>query len=148
LSEGRFELSASPRFAALILVLHALAAAAALVALPAPAGGALAAIVVALAGVAAWSRALLRSRRSVRAIEVAGEDVVLELAGGERLQGKAAARRYVTRFAVVVPVGRPAGRTVFVASDMMDGDSFRRLRVWALWGRLSEPAVAAKQLQA
>ena len=148
MSAGRFELSASPRFAALILALHALAAAAAWLALPGPAGGALGLALVLLGAATAWSRALLRSRSSVRAIEVAGEDVVLELAAGARLQGKAAARRYVTRFAVVLPVGRPAARTVLVASDMMGAESFRRLRVWALWGRLSEPAVAAKQLQA
>ena len=148
MSAGRFELSPSPRFAVLIVALHALAAGAAWAALPGLAGGVLGLALVLLGGSAAWSRALLRSPSSVRTIEVAGEEVVLELAGGERLQGKAAARRYVTRFAVVLPVGRPAGRTVLVASDMMDAESFRRLRVWALWGRLSAPAVAAKQLQA
>ncbi|MGE5640862.1 MAG: protein YgfX, partial [Clostridia bacterium] len=143
----RFELSPSPRFAALILLLHALAAAAAWAALPGASGALLALALVALGGAAAWSRAFLRASSSVRAIEVAGEQVVLELAGGARLEGKASARRYVTRFAVVLPVGRPVGRAVLVAGDMMDAESFRRLRVWALWGRLSgTPGVAAKQL--
>ncbi len=148
MSASRFELSASPRFAALIVVLHAFAAAAAWLALPGPAGGALALALVLLGGATAWSRALLRSASSVRAIEVAGDEAMLELARGERVHGKVAARRYVTRFAVALPLGRPAGRTVFIAGDMMDAESFRRLRVWALWGRLSAPAVAAKQLQA
>jgi hypothetical protein len=37
-------------------------------------------------------------------------------------------------------------RTILVTRDMLAGDAFRRLRIWALWGRL--PAVAAKQLPA
>ena len=38
---------------------------------------------------------------------------------------------------------------VLVARDMLDPEMFRRLRVWALWGRVpGGEAVAGKQLQA
>jgi hypothetical protein len=47
---------------------------------------------------------------------------------------------------VTLSLRRPARRTLLVTRDMLHADSFRRLRVWALWGRL--PAVAAKQLPA
>ena len=48
---------------------------------------------------------------------------------------------------------RPVRRTILVSRDMLAGDAFRRLRVWALWGRLpatsgTGAAVAAKQLPA
>ena len=55
------------------------------------------------------------------------------------------ARRYVHRSMVVLLVRRPARRAILITPDMLPGDSFRRLRVWALWGRLP---VAAVQLPA
>jgi hypothetical protein len=55
-----------------------------------------------------------------------------------------AERRYVGRFMVNIPVTRPARRTLVVVPDMLATDSFRRLRVWGVWGKL--PGVAGKQL--
>ena len=108
------------------------------------AGVALAALFLALGMVAAWSRALLRSRSSVRALELDGPRLHLELAGGESLAAEVAARRYVTRFMVTLPIRRPVRRTILVTRDMAGADLFRRLRIWAVWGKL--PVVAPKQL--
>ena len=108
--------------------------------------GVLLALALFLLGLAAaWSRALLRSRSSVRALEIAGESLALELAGGARLAAEAAGRRYVSRLAVTLPLLRPR-RTLLVTADMLPAAEFRRLRIWALWGRL--PGVAAAQLPA
>jgi hypothetical protein len=149
LSALRLVLSPSPRLAALIVVLHAGAAAGALASVPGIAGAALAAALLALGATSAWGRALLRAGGAVRAIEVTGEEIVLELASGARLEGTASSRRYVSRFVVVLLVGAPARRAVLVAGDMLDPEMFRRLRVWALWGRApGRKAVAGKQLQA
>ena len=91
-------------------------------------------------------RALLRSRSSVRVIEIGPSGVVLELAGGERFAVQVDARRYVSRLMVTLPVRRPSRRTLLVTRDMLDGALFRRLRLWAIWGKL--PSVAGKQLPA
>ena len=112
---------------------------------PAVPGGMLAALLVGLGARAAWTRALLRSRSSVRAMELEGTRATLTLAGGKTLVAEVTARRYVSRFVVTFSLRRPA-RSVLVTRDMLDADSFRRLRVWALWGRL--PGVATKQLAA
>ena len=140
----RLELSPSPRLALAILALHGAAAAAASVALPGMAGGLLAAALLALGAASAWSRALLRSSASVRAIELEGASVRLELSGGRRFAAELAERRYVSRLMVTLPVRRPARRTILVTRDMLRDDAFRALRIWALWGKL--PGVAAKQL--
>ena len=58
----------------------------------------------------------------------------------------AAGRRYINRFMLALPVQGPVRRTVLVADDMLGEDSFRVLRIWALWGKL--PQVAAQQLPA
>jgi hypothetical protein len=80
----------------------------------------------------------------VRAIELGAAQPVFELASGERLAAEVAARRYVTRYVVALPLGRPLSRTLLVTADMLGREEFRRLRLWALWNRL--PGVAAKQL--
>jgi hypothetical protein len=45
-----------------------------------------------------------------------------------------------------LPVRRPMRRTILVTGDMLRAEEFRRLRLWALWGRL--PRVAPEQLRA
>lgn len=142
----RFEFSPSPVLAAAIVALHAGAAASVALVLPGPGGLLLAAALLVLGMAAAWSRALLRSAASVRALEVGSGTATLELAGGRRLPAELAPRRYVSRFLVTLSVRRPVRRTVLVTADMLKDGAFRRLRIWALWGKL--PAVAAKQLQA
>jgi hypothetical protein len=86
--------------------------------------------VLALGLAAAWSRALLRGPGAVR---------LLELAEAPPLA--AARRRYVSRWLVTLPLG---SRTLLVTADMLAPREFRRLRLWALWGRL--PGVAGEQL--
>ena len=142
---ARFVLAPSTRFALAIVLLHAGAAACAFAVLPTVAGGLLAAALLALGLAAAWSRALLRSRSSVRALEI-GAGLLVELAGGERLAAEADGRRYVSRLAVALPLRSPRRRTILVTADMLPPADFRRLRLWALWGRL--PGVAAAQLPA
>jgi hypothetical protein len=140
----RFELSPSPLLAAMIVAAHAAAAAGALAALPGPAGWALAAGLAGLGFASARSRALLKAAQSVRAIELDGEAVLLELSSGERVPAGVSRRRYVSRFIVNVRVAHPVRRTILVFRDMLAEDSFRRLRIWGIWGKL--PGVAGKQL--
>ena len=125
------------------MALHA-AAAASVLAVMGVSGVVLALALLGLGMAAAWSRALLRSGGSVRALEI-GPALTLELRSGERIAAEIAARRYVSRLAVTLPLRRPR-RTILVTADMMASPDFRRLRIWALWGRL--PGVAAAQLPA
>jgi hypothetical protein len=141
----RFELQPSRKLAAAIVALHAVAALSVLRVLPGAAGGLIAAGLLTLGISAAWTRALLRSARSVRAFAIAGESVTLELADGERFEARIGERRHVSRFMVTLPVGKPMQRTLLVTHDMLGADLFRTLRIWALWKRLP---VAAKQLGA
>jgi hypothetical protein len=143
----RLQLAPSPRLALAIVGLHAAAAACALAALPGAPGVALAAALLALGAASTWSRALLRSRASVQALLVEGPLISFVLRGGATLEAELAERRYVTRFIVTLPVRRPVRRTVLVTRDMLSGEDFRSLRIWALWGRLPRD-VAAKQLPA
>jgi hypothetical protein len=146
LSALRLELAPSRPLAALIVLAHAAAAASAYGLVKGPLGVALAIAFVALGAAAAWSRALLGAGSSVRAIELGGPEAVFELANGARLVAPVAARRYVTRYLVALPLGGELRRTLLVSADMLGAEEFRRLRLWALWNRL--PGVAPKQLAA
>jgi hypothetical protein len=126
-----------------IVMLHAAAAASVLAVLPGLAGAALAAALFALGLAAAWSRALLGSRTSVRALELSSIEMTVELKDGRRFVAELGERRHVSRFMVTLPVRRPVRRTILVSRDMLEGEEFRRLRLWALWGK-----VARKQLSA
>jgi hypothetical protein len=142
----RLQLSPSPAFAAALVALHASAALCILLVLPSVPGAALAICLMALGLAAAWSRALLKSASSVRAIELEAGGASFELAGGERFAARLTERRYVSRFMVALPVRGRLRRTVLVTLDMLGEESFRVLRIWALWGKL--PQVAAQQLPA
>lgn len=144
----RFELRPSPLLAALIIAAHVAAAAAVYSVMRGWAAAALAMALLLLGFAAAWSRALLRSAGSVRAIQVGGEQPVFELAGGESLSAAVGDRRYVTRYVVALPLKRPLSRTLLVTADMLGPREFRRLRLWALWGRLpaGPRGVASAQL--
>jgi len=145
-AQARFELRPSPLLASAIIGAHAAAAAAAYMVLPGVMGAALAAALFALGVAAAWSRALLRSSGAVRALEIGGPQPVFQLANGDSFAAEVAARRYVTRYLVALPLGQPLSRTLLVTADMLGAQEFRRLRIWALWNRL--PRVAPKQLAA
>jgi hypothetical protein len=143
LSGTRLALLPSWFLAAAILGLHAAAAAAMLIAMPGWAGWALAAALAALGLSAAWSRALLRSPQSPRALVLNEKGIELETANGRIFSAPRAESRHVSRFMVTLPV---SGRTILVTRDMLGGEEFRRLRLWALWGRLPRRSVAAAQL--
>lgn len=134
---GRFELAPSPALTGVILLVHGLGAACLATVVPTPWGGALGAAVFVLGLAAAWDRALLRGTRAVCAIEPTGSDmVVIELRNGERFSTRIAKRRSVNRFWVALPVRLRRRRTLFVTADMLGRETFRTLRLWALWGRL------------
>jgi hypothetical protein len=145
LSGTRLELARSWILAAAILLLHATAAASILTIPQGSAGVALAAAVLLLGIAAAWGRALHGSSASVRAIELSGNEITLELRDGRRVSAELGPSRHVSRFIVTLPVRRPLRRTVLVTRDMLRAEEFRRLRLWALWGKVP---VAAKQLTA
>ena len=142
----RLELAPSVPLAVALMGAHAAAALCLALALP-PAAGIGAAALVVLAGAAsARKRALLRGRAAVRALEVGGDTLEIRLASGESFPAELAERRYVGRHMVVLCLRRPVRRTILLTRDMADAQLFRRLRIWALWGKL--PVVAAKQLPA
>jgi hypothetical protein len=133
----RIELVPSYRLAAGLCCAHA-AAAAAILAVSSSLPGVLLAVALAALGIAAaWSRALLRAAGSVRAIDLADERVVLHLRDGREVHAEISVRRYVSRWLVTLPVRSPMRRTVIVTADMVPGDLFRVLRIWATWGRTS-----------
>jgi len=125
---------------------HAAAALAVLAVMPRTAGAMVAALLCALGAASVWGRALHRSASSIRELEIAGAAVNVTLKSGQRLSAEPAERRYVGRHLVLIALRRPLRRTVLVTRDMTDAESFRRLRIWALWGRI--PGVARKQLAA
>ena len=140
----RLVLEPSPPLAGAIVFCHGVAAVSAALVLPGLAGQLLGLALLALGTAAAWSRALLRSAGSIRAIELRGPaEAILEHRSGDRAEARIGPRRYVGRFLVTLQLPR---RTILVTRDMLDAEAFRRLRIWALWGRI--PAVAAKQLAA
>ena len=142
----RLELAPSAGLAAAILAAHAAAALCLALALPAAAGIGAAGLVVLSGAASARKRALLRGRAAVRALEVGGDTLEIRLASGERFPAELAERRYVGRHLVVLCLRRPVRRTILLTRDMAGAQLFRRLRIWALWGKL--PVVAAKQLPA
>jgi hypothetical protein len=140
------ELAPSVPLAVAILAAHAAAALCVAAVLPPTAGVAAAAVLGLFGTAAAWRVALLRAGSSARGLELDGEKIEVRLRGGAVFAAELAERRYVGRYMVVLRLRRPVRRTLLVTRDMLDEESFRRLRIWALWGRL--PAVATKQLAA
>jgi hypothetical protein len=143
----RLALSPSRPLAALYLAMHATAAGSIVAVLPGVAGLALAALLVALGAASAWERALLRGRRSPRAIEIfSSGEARVEFAGGETAAASARQGTGVTRHWVSLRTAAPMRRGVLVTAGMLRPGPFRLLRLWALWGRV--PGVAPGQLAA
>jgi len=132
----RVELAPSVWLAVVLAALHAAAAFSLVMVLPGLPGLLAAALLLALGVATVRSRALLRSAASVRAIELVGPKLEVELASGERFCAELDERRYVSRLLVLLPLRSPVRRTILISNDMAGGDSFRRLRIWALWGKL------------
>jgi hypothetical protein len=127
--------------AALILSAHLAGAACLAAVLPGASGAGAGLLVFLLGAVVAWDRALLRGRSSVRGVELGdGATAVFELADGRRLAGTVAARRNVNRWWVTLPLQGESRRIVVVTRDMLPAGDFRRLRIWALWGRIASVA--------
>jgi hypothetical protein len=141
----RLALAPSPGLATLIASVHGVAAACFLTVLTGWTAVAMAALILALGAAAAWDRALLRARRSPRALEFrpSGEAFCL-LADGEFLPIAGRPGSTVTRYWVSLRLGSPWRRSLILVAGMLPGDAFRLLRLWALWGRL--PGVASRQL--
>jgi hypothetical protein len=142
----QLELGPSAFLAVAIVAAHAMAALCVAAVLPGAAGLAAAAALAIWGVAAAWRRALLRAGSSLRGLEVDGEKLEVRLTGGAAFAAELSERRYVGPYLVVLRLRRPVRRTLLITRDMLDEESFRRLRIWALWGRL--PAVATKQLAA
>jgi len=121
---------------------HGLAAACIAAVSTHPAALALAALVLALGAASAWDRALLRARQSPRALELSGDGrLEVRLADGSRAQANGAARM-VNRWLVALTLRNRKRNSVLVVAGMLAPEEFRRLRVWALWGRLAGVAPA------
>ena len=129
--------------AAVILLAHLAAGGCLAAVLPGAAGAGAGLLVLLLGAFVTWDRALLRARSSVRRLELrSGGAALLELANGRQLGGVVAGRRNVNRWWVTLPLQGGSRRIVVVTCDMLPAGDFRRLRMWALWGRLGSVATA------
>jgi hypothetical protein len=100
-------------------------------------GAAIAILLVALGGVSAWDRALLRGRRSLLAIEIpASGAAVMLLASGETVPVRPVRGVGVTRHWVALAALSPARRSAMITAGMLGPENARLLRLWSLWGRL------------
>ena len=144
----RLDFRPSYSLATAMMAAHGVAAFVVVRLMPGVAGLALGVALLALGLAAAWSRALLRGRASVRALTLGGGDgeVAVHCRSAPEVHTRLAASRHVSRHLVILRFGSPLRRAVLVTPDMLDADDFRRLRIWALWGKL--PGVAAEQLAA
>ncbi|HZN30474.1 MAG TPA: hypothetical protein VFB88_14040 [Xanthobacteraceae bacterium] len=138
----RLVLLPSRSLAAAILGLHIAAAGCVRLALPGWGGIALAAVLLAVGLLAVRSRALLGAATSPRAL-VLGDRLAVELLDGKTLGGEHTPGGHVSRLLVTLAVEK---RTLLITRDMLGEEEFRRLRLWALWGRLPRRSVAAVQL--
>jgi hypothetical protein len=122
---------------------HAAAAVCLALAWPAIPGFLAAALVLLLGAVAGWRLGLLRARASPAVLVLGGEGAFsVVLRDGRRIDSGPGVR-FVTRRWVVLRTGSTACRTVLVAAGMLDPAALRRLRVWALWGRVPGRAPAS-----
>jgi Membrane-bound toxin component of toxin-antitoxin system len=133
----RLVLGPSRVLAVALALVHTLAAACILLLAPGASGALLAALVLVLAAAVIRDRALHRGRGAVRALELGADGAVtLELGNGRRAQGRVGERRNVGRGWTILTLRGMPRRNVLVMRDMLPPVEFRRLRLWALWGRL------------
>jgi hypothetical protein len=131
--------------AAVIVAAHLAGASCLLIVFPGIAAVGVALLVGALGAVTAWERALHRGRGSVRSLELReGGAALVELADGRRVAGTVAPRRNVNRWWVTLPLQGESRRILLVTRDMVPPGDFRRLRIWALWGRLPSGAAVRR----
>jgi hypothetical protein len=138
----RLVLRPSPALAALVAGGHLGAGGCLALVVPGWPGLALAVLVTGLGIATAWDRALLRGRQSARAVQLQGDGRGhVECADGARIPVSGGNGR-AGRTWVILDLPRRSRRHLLVTGDMLDGATFRYLRLWARWGRL--PAVAAR----
>jgi len=139
----RLELRASGAMAAVVMAAHLAGASCLVIVFPGVGAAAVALLISALGALTAWERALHRSRNSVRSLELReGGAAMLELSDGRRVACTVSERRNVNRWWVTLPLRGKSRRIVVVTRDMVPAGDFRRLRIWALWGRLPGLPVA------
>jgi hypothetical protein len=140
----RLALSPAPGFALLIVVAHGIAGGCFLTIMTGWPAVSAAVLVLSLGAAAAWHRALLRSSRSPRAIEISPSGEASCLFADGSSCAIAARPGGVSRFWVSLRLRDTWSRSLLVVAGMLPTDAFRLLRLWALWGRL--PDVARRQL--
>ena len=134
-------------YAGVILAVHMTAAACILTTMTGSTGIWLAVLILALGGVSAWNRALLRGARSPRAIEISALGTAkVVLASGDSVAVRAVRGMGVTRYWVSLTSLSLTGRSMIVTAGMLGAESARILRLWALWGRA--PGVVPEQRSA
>jgi hypothetical protein len=142
----RLELGASNALARALVVIHGAGAACLGWWIPGYAGPAMALLVLGLGAVSIFDRALLRNRASPSTLELSADGAVtLGLKDGRRQVCRAGARRYVGNRWVILDLSGSRRRLLLVARDMLSPADFRRLKLWALWGRVpgaAHPALA------
>jgi len=140
----RLEMSPCVGYAGLLVLIHAAAAVCLLTIITGWLGGTAACLVLALGVAAAWDRALLRSARSPRALEIqASGEARCILASGAAIALEPLAGAGVTRYWVALRMRSATRRAMLVPAGMMTTESARLLRLWARWGKL--PGVAPGQ---
>ncbi len=135
----RLELRASPVLTLLTAAIHGVAAATLWFVLPPPAGICAAILLVILGTLALRDRALLWGPAAPVVLELKRDgSLMVRLRGGREIGGQPAARRYVSRWLVVLDLVRAprVNRTILIARDMLPAGEFRHLRLWALWNAL------------
>ena len=147
----RLELRASPVLTVLTGAVHLAAAAILWVTLPHPLGVCAGALTIILSVVAIRNRTLLSGAAAAISLELRGDGgVLVALRSGREIEGQVAARRYVSRWLVVMTLERaPWGhRTLLIARDMLPAGEFRHLRLWALWDAIPARQAACLPLDA
>ena len=146
----RLELRASLVLTLLTAAIHCAAAAVFWFFLPSPAGTVAAALTVVHAMLAIRERTLLLGLSAPAYLELERDSsLVAGLRSGKSIKGQVSARRYVSRWLVVLDLGWSPmrHRTILVARDMLPARQFRNLRLWALWDALPTAARAASLAQ-
>ncbi len=140
----RLELRASSVLTFLTIAVHAAAAMTVLALLPLLPGLCAAGLLAFLGLMAVRERTLISAPRAPAVLHLGYDGSLrVRLRCGQEETPPIAARRYVSRWLVVLGLEKPVGgcRTILVARDMLAAEDFRQLRLWALWNTL--PAVRA-----
>lgn len=135
----RVELRGSAALTGLVLVVHAAAGWVLAVVLPAAAATLALGLLVFLAITAVREKTLNAAPHAPAALYLGYDGALtLRLRDGREAASVVSARRYVGRWLVVLGLERRAGgqRTILVARDMLAPQTFRLLRLWAVWGTL------------